>query len=1071
MALAQCTLASPTTWTHTGIPAGWSGPGNWAPSVVPNSAGTNVCITSAGTSTAVLDIPTNVASLQVGSGNVLNTNAGTNLQVNGGQIINGGLIGLNGALQLNNSLTLSGTGTFTMSGPASGTGGQIGTNGNNFTLTNQSTIAGSGLIGSNITTFGNLNLDNGGTINGNSTVDALQIGGNGGVVANHGTMEATAGGTLILAPAAAINNLSGTILSSGAGSTVIIQAVIQGGNLTTSSGGVIQTAAGGATLDAVSQGAITLTNGSTYTSTAGTTFIKGTLNLGTTAASTLTLGGALELAGDTTLSGGAGAVVNITGNASNSTGGQIGTNGSNFTLTNNVAIQGSGTIGSNLTTFQNLNLINNGTINANTSGQILTIQGTGGTITNAGLFEATGGGILNLATSNPINNSAGNITANGGTVNVSTTIQGGNLTTSAGGVMQTTAAGATLDAATLGAITLTNGSTYTSTAGTTFITGTLNLGTTAGSTLTLGGALELAGNTTLSGGTGAVVNITGNAANSTGGQIGTNGSNFTLTNNVAIQGSGTIGSNLTTFQNLNLINNGTINANTSGQILTIQGTGGTITNAGLFEATGGGILNLATSNPINNSAGNITANGVGSTVNLSTTIQGGTVNTVNGGVVQTVGTSTLDGIANGAITISDGSTVTSGAAALTRVTGTLNLGTTTGGTLALTGQMQLIANTTLAGPGAINIAGGQIGTNGNAWLLTNQATIRGTGIVGSNVGALFSNGSVSNQGFIIANGGTLTVAETGGLTNTGTLQADASALLHVSAPLSNFSAGTLTGGTYVMNNGTVQVDSLGNTGGEIVHNGATIRLTGVNSNLFDSASNDALSAFTDNQGIGSFTILGGRNFFSAGNFGNAGIVDIGAGSAFTATNGDGTAAYSQSGGTTQVDGTLTASNGVNINGGTLKGTGTVVANVTNAGHVAPGDSPGTLSVTGNYTQTSAGALDIEIGGTGTGQFDFLNITGAANLAGILNALQFAGFQAAAGEVFDILHAGSRIGTFLLNSTALNLAPGLTASLSYSSTDVFLNINGAVTSTPEPGTLAMFGSALLGLGLLRKYRQK
>lgn len=347
-----------------------------------------------------------------------------------------------------------------MNGTAS-TSGQIGTNANGFTLTNQSTIQGSGLIGSNAgPVYQNLSLNNSGTIDGNAAVSALVIGGDGSSIINSGTFEATGGGTLTLQPTAAINNAGGFITANAG--TVNVGATIQGGTLTTSNGGVMQTTAAGATLDASSQGAITLANESIYTSTAGTTNITGTLNLGTSTGSTLTLGGALELTGDTMLTGPGGSVVNISGNATNSTGGQIGTNANGYMLTNNVTIQGTGVISSNNTTYQNLSLINNGTINADTGGQALTIGGTG-TITNAGLFEATGGGVLNLSTSAAIGNSGANITANAGTVNVSTKIVGGTLTTSNGGVMQTTAAGATLDAASNGAILLSDGSIYTST--------------------------------------------------------------------------------------------------------------------------------------------------------------------------------------------------------------------------------------------------------------------------------------------------------------------------------------------------------------------------------------------------------------------------------------------------------------------------------------------------------------------------------------------------------------------------------------------------------------------------------
>ena len=50
------------------------------------------------------------------------------------------------------------------------------------------------------------------------------------------------------------------------------------------------------------------------------------------------------------------------------------------------------------------------------------------------------------------------------------------------------------------------------------------------------------------------------------------------------------------------------------------------------------------------------------------------------------------------------------------------------------------------------------------------------------------------------------------------------------------------------------------------------------------------------------------------------------------------------------------------NSGVLRGTGTYFQNVTNNGTVAPGASPGILTIDGDYTQSPAGTLEIEVGG-------------------------------------------------------------------------------------------------------------
>src|SRR5262249_10277135 len=107
---------------------------------------------------------------------------------------------------------------------------------------------------------------------------------------------------------------------------------------------------------------------------------------------------------------------------------------------------------------------------------------------------------------------------------------------------------------------------------------------------------------------------------------------------------------------------------------------------------------------------------------------------------------------------------------------------------------------------------------------------------------------------------------------------------------------------------------------------------------------------------------------------------------------------------------------VDIQGGTLRGSGTINSNVTNAGQVSPGTSPAILSIVGNYTQTAAGILNIEIGGTTPGsQHDRLTVSGTAALAGTLNVSRISGFLPGAPDTFTILTFASRTGDFSTNN--------------------------------------------------------
>lgn len=117
--------------------------------------------------------------------------------------------------------------------------------------------------------------------------------------------------------------------------------------------------------------------------------------------------------------------------------------------------------------------------------------------------------------------------------------------------------------------------------------------------------------------------------------------------------------------------------------------------------------------------------------------------------------------------------------------------------------------------------------------------------------------------------------------------------------------------------------------------------------------------------------------------------------------------------TLTVNSTLTVS-GTLTNNGTIQGTGTIVNNFSNAGSVAPGLSPGILTVSGTYANT--GSLDIELGGTaGPGVnpngHDQLVVSGAATLGGTLNVTLTNGYTPVNGDTFVIVDAASSSGTF------------------------------------------------------------
>jgi fibronectin-binding autotransporter adhesin len=104
-----------------------------------------------------------------------------------------------------------------------------------------------------------------------------------------------------------------------------------------------------------------------------------------------------------------------------------------------------------------------------------------------------------------------------------------------------------------------------------------------------------------------------------------------------------------------------------------------------------------------------------------------------------------------------------------------------------------------------------------------------------------------------------------------------------------------------------------------------------------------------------------------------------------------------------VNGTFTAPGGVNVQSGALLGgSGVINGNVWNNGFVSPGNSPGILTVNGNYVQTPNGTLQIELG-------DLLFVTGNASLAGRLQLLGTTGLKY--GQQIVFLQAGRISGEF------------------------------------------------------------
>jgi len=254
-------------------------------------------------------------------------------------------------------------------------------------------------------------------------------------------------------------------------------------------------------------------------------------------------------------------------------------------------------------------------------------------------------------------------------------------------------------------------------------------------------------------------------------------------------------------------------------------------------------------------------------------------------------------------------------------------------------------------------------------------------------------------------------------------------------------------GVYLLSGGSLSVGSnevIGNLGfGAIVQTGGS---HAVANDLLLGQGTGSTGVYALDDGILS---VGGNEII--GNLGVGTFTQ--AGGTHTVANSLTLAAGSGSSGTYDLSGGLLSANTINVNagghiirsGGTLNynilnfqggdytgdllnqnlitGTGTINGNLVNAGTVSPGQSPGTLTINGSYTQTAAGAYQAEIASPSS--YDRINVSGTASLNGTLAPSLLGGYRPHGNQVFSIITATDGLtGSF---SSIVNQQIGLTLS--------------------------------------------
>jgi hypothetical protein len=964
------------------------------------------------------------------------------------------------------NVTLSGGGTLTMSndvynyilGAATAD-----------TLTNQETIQGSGNIGDGLMGF-----VNDGTVLANQTT-TLTIQPSSTGFTNNGTLQVNAGSTLDITGSAFINFISTTGTLTGGTYDV------NGGTLQFTNANIVTNAAditlAGATAEIISNtnanalanfatnaagGVFTL--GASYgTFTTGGNFTNnGTLAIG--AGDTFQVAGALSNFAGTTLTGGAYYVAGTL---------QFGASGSTLT-TNDANLTLAGT-GAQLLDLGGNNLLSG--FNTNASGGIFTVAA-GGIYTTPGAFSNSGTMDLEQASALTV---AGNLT-NGGTVatnnqnlqgGANTLTVNGTLTNNSGANVTIGANNDTSDVANVGLLTnagavtvgsgatlnLTSAGTDTNTGAIAVNGGKLNLPATADLDMESGGTLTVTGNLTNVGaittneanlqGTANTITVTGTLTNNTGASvtIGAHGDTSDTANVGLLSNAGTVtvdkGATLKLTATGADSNTGSIAL--EGGALSIA-SGGAFTNSGTLDEENGGKLSVAggltNTGKLSTNAANL--GGAATTITVGGKLSNSSGATVTiGANNDTSDTATLGSLANaGTVTVDTGASLTLSTAATD----------TNSGAIAVNGTLDIKAATTLSGAGSITLTNGAITGLSAGPTLTNASTIEGSGTL-SNLG-------ITNTGTLSANqAAPLVILPTAaGLKNNGAILVSTGDTMQIGTSaggaLTNFASNTLTGGTYTLG-GTLQFGASGTT---IATNAATITLSGAGQ-MLDFGNHNILAGLNNNAAAGAFTLASGASLTTTGgNFTNAGSFTVGSGATFTV--GGSAFNFTQTAGSTVVNGTLTATSlgTLSVNGGTLDGVGTLGYNVVDASTLTPGDSAtvtGKLTVADTYTQSSAGALDIQIDGATVGtKYDQLNVTQGATLGGTLKISLGTGFTPTPGETFTILTASTLNNTQFTNVTGVVINSSEYFAVTYNAGSVVLTVTSGTPPASSPASTNM-----------------
>jgi len=525
-----------------------------------------------------------------------------------------------------------------------------------------------------------------------------------------------------------------------------------------------------------------------------------------------------------------------------------------------------------------------------------------------------------------------------------------------------------------------------------------------------------------------------------------------------IQGVGTVGyypdMGWGAFSSINLDPASVITSNTNGGTLNIIRDG--TLSGGALRAENGGSLYLFGTN-INGSRVEALD---GSRITLdadhgSNVMTGGVITTSGSGAVYPNGGYTLkDLTTSGNVIAADGQRLP--LSGVINNTGTLVVGQTTGAVLnglpaALTG-----GGTVLVNEGSS--LWGTLTNHDNSMVFTGNAGVNGE--------------LINYGGMTVTAGHSLDFTSASRFENQGYLRVESGAQLvgywQNAAP--NYSNGVLSGGTFDL----AGLAQLVPQGAYVTTNAANVILDGPNSlisgmNDFENFANyDALGQLKTN--TGSFTIKNGRDFTTTGIFLNQGTLTVGAGSTF-AVGSSPLEIYTQTAGSTLVNGTLEAEK-LDIEGGSVGGSGKIHAGVLLRGSLNPGSSPGTLTIEGDVEEDSTGEIHMQFLSLDASGYDRFIVYGDLAMDGLL-ALELDGYVPHASDLFAgvLSWTGSLTLGDNFHISGLDLGEGFFFVPIWDANSLDIGVTGGGSSSiPEPAPALLVGSALAAVALMTRRRR-